>query len=67
MPKKEINITTVSIPKELANKLKERIKGSGFHTLSGYITYVCREIIHHSESKNKEEVKERLRNLDYLD
>ncbi|HLC96384.1 MAG TPA: CopG family transcriptional regulator [Candidatus Nanoarchaeia archaeon] len=61
------NITTVSIPKELANKLKERIKGSGFHTLSSYITYVCRQIVLHSNTKDKDAVKQRLQKLDYLD
>ena len=68
---------TVSIPGELAERLKERIKGTGFHTLSSYVTYVLREIIHHSpeikgqkEAFTKEEeakVKERLKSLDYLD
>lgn len=68
--------TTISIPTPLANKIKKRIEGTGFNSLSSYATYVLREVISNVEedeheegfSKDDEEkVKERLRALGYLD
>ncbi|MAG08688.1 CopG family transcriptional regulator [Candidatus Woesearchaeota archaeon] len=73
----EHNITTVSIPKILAEKVKKRIEGTGFNSISSYITYILRQIISESEDSEKKEnpfskedeikVKERLRSLGYLD
>ncbi|HMA82954.1 MAG TPA: CopG family transcriptional regulator [Candidatus Thermoplasmatota archaeon] len=68
--------TTISIPTPLANKIKQRIEGTGFNSLSSYVTYVLREVISNVEddeqqeafSKDDEEkVKDRLRALGYLD
>ena len=68
--------TTISIPTPLANKIKQRIEGTGFNSLSSYVTYVLREDISNVEddeqkeafSKDDEEkVKDRLRALGYLD
>jgi Arc/MetJ-type ribon-helix-helix transcriptional regulator len=68
--------TTISIPTPLANKIKKRIEGTGFNSLSSYVTYVLREVIsnveedEHEEAFSKEDeekVKERLRALGYLD
>jgi len=68
--------TTISIPTPLAEKIKKRIKGTGFTSLSSYVTYVLREVISgtdeqdHEEAFSKEDeekVKERLRALGYLD
>jgi Arc/MetJ-type ribon-helix-helix transcriptional regulator len=68
--------TTISIPTPLANKIKKRIEGTGFNSLSSYVTYVLREVIsnveedEHEEAFSKddeEKVKERLRALGYLD
>ncbi|MBS3778611.1 MAG: CopG family transcriptional regulator [Candidatus Thermoplasmatota archaeon] len=73
---KEKKYTTISIPTPLANKIKERIDGTGFNSLSSYVTYVLREVISNVEedeteaafSKDDEEkVKDRLRALGYLD
>ena len=70
------NITTVSIPKPLAEKIKKRIDGTGFNTVSSYVTYVLRQILSQtSEDKPKEafseedekKVKERLRSLGYME
>lgn len=73
----ESNITTISIPKPLADKLKERIEGTGFNSVSSYVTYILRQVISGIEmDKEKKEafseederkVKERLRGLGYLD
>jgi len=67
--------TTISIPMPLAEKIKKRIKGTGFTSLSSYVTYVLREVISGSEEKSdeafskedEEKVKDRLRALGYLD
>ena len=32
------NITTVSIPKPLADKIRKRCEGTGFNSVSGYVT-----------------------------
>lgn len=67
--------TTISIPTFLADKIKKRIEGTGFTSLSSYVTYVLREIISNMDEDSKEafskedeaKVKERLRSLGYLD
>jgi len=70
----ENKFTTISIPMPLANKIKKRIEGTGFTSLSSYVTYVLREVISSDEekdeafSKNDEKrVKNKLRSLGYLD
>ena len=72
----ENKYTTISIPTILAEKIKKRIKGTGFTSLSSYVTYVLREVIASSDEETREEafskedeekVKERLRALGYLD
>lgn len=67
--------TTISIPTPLAEKIKKRIVGTGFTSLSSYVTYVLREVISGMEEDNEEvfskedeqRVKNRLRALGYLD
>lgn len=75
MPEKRRH-TTVSIPTQLHGKIKERIKDTGFTSVSDYVTYVLREVIASLEEEEKEEaftpeeeekVKQRLRALGYLD
>tara|TARA_Y100000310_G_scaffold329181_1_gene398541 strand:+ start:464 stop:700 length:237 start_codon:yes stop_codon:yes gene_type:complete len=76
----EKNITTISIPTQLSEKLKKRIEGTGFSSLSSYVTYILRQVvsgIEIDEQKKKEgeafseedekKVKDRLRGLGYLD
>lgn len=73
----KVEYTTVSIPKPLAEKVKERMKGTGFASVSSYVTYVLRQVISSIEqeerekqafSKEEEEkVKQRLRDLGYID
>lgn len=73
---KERKYTTVSIPVQLYEKIKQRIEGTGFTSVSDYVTYVLREVLASLEEEEKEEVftkeeeekvKERLRALGYLD
>ena len=73
--KDEKKFTTISIPTQLAEKIKKRIEGTGFHSLSSYTTYVLREVMSGIEEEegevfskdDEEKVKERLRALGYLD
>jgi len=67
--------TTVSIPKPLFDKIKKRIKGTGFASVSEYVTFVLREVIMSLEEEEKSEVftkeeeekiKERLKALGYI-
>ncbi|HDN50526.1 MAG TPA: CopG family transcriptional regulator [Thermoplasmatales archaeon] len=66
--------TTVSIPTTLAEKLKKKIEGTGFTSLSSYVTYVLRELVANMgeddeafSKEDEERIKERLRALGYLD
>ena len=73
----KVEYTTVSIPKPLAEKVKERMKGTGFSSVSSYVTYVLRQVLSSIESEQKskqaftseeeEKVKQRLRDLGYID
>jgi Arc/MetJ-type ribon-helix-helix transcriptional regulator len=74
--KDENKYTTVSIPTPLAEKIKKRIQGTGFTSLSSYVTYVLREVISSNDDEERKEaftkedeekVKDRLRALGYLD
>ncbi len=47
--KRKKKFTTVSIPTPLFKKVEERIKGTGFTSVSSYVTYVLREIVAEEE------------------
>jgi len=73
----KVEYTTVSIPKPLANKIKERMRGTGFSSVSSYVTYVLRQVLSSIEEEDRskqaftkeeeEKVKQRLRDLGYID
>jgi len=74
----EKRFTSVSIPTPLFAKIKHRIEGTGFTSVSSYVVYVLREVLaatakdesaeHEAFSKEDEDkVKERLKALGYLD
>ena len=73
----KVEYTTVSIPKILAEKIKERMKGTGFSSVSSYVTYVLRQVLSSIEEEEKskqaftkdeeDKVKQRLRDLGYID
>ena len=52
--KKDSKYTTVSIPSALAAKIKGRIEGTGFTSVSDYVTYVLREVLASLEEEDKE-------------
>ena len=72
---KQKKFTTVSIPTQLFKKVEERIRGTGFTSVSSYVTYVLREIVAEDQEKqeqpfskeDEERVKARLRALGYID
>jgi len=73
----KVEYTTVSIPIPLIKKIKERMKGTGFPSVSSYVTYVLRQVISSIEEdkrtkeaftkEEEEKVKQRLRDLGYID
>ena len=66
---------TVKISKELVEKIKKRIEGTGFKSVDSYVEYVLQEVVSEMTEETDEElskedeekVKERLRALGYLD
>ena len=72
---KQKKYTTVSIPTSLHERIKSLIEGSGFKSVSDYVTYVLREIVamHESEKmiepfsqEDVERIKQKLKSLGYL-
>ena len=68
--------TTVSIPITLYNRIRRMIEGTGFTSVSQFVTYVLREVIVRMEEEKlkslgiseeeKREIIERLKRLGYL-
>ena len=70
----EKKFSTVSIPTPLFKKVEQRIKGTGFTSVSSYVAYVLMEIVSEDEEgatpftkEDEEKVKEDLKALGYLD
>ncbi len=69
----EEKFVEIKIPASLYKKIEERIEGTGFSSVSSYVTYVLRELLAEDEEEEvytpeeEEKVKERLRALGYLD
>lgn len=65
--------TTVSIPIPLYNKVKDRIKDTGFTSVSDYVVYVLRELVAYEEkgeafsNEDRKKVRARLRALGYIE
>ncbi len=65
----------INISKDISDKIKKRIEGTGFESVDSYIEYVLKEVLSEMEEERDEElskedeekVKERLRALGYLD
>jgi len=66
---------SITIPSTLYKRLEEMIEETDFESVSAYATYLLREALTHFELESKEvlseeeeeKVKERLRDLGYLD
>ena len=69
----EKETTNIPIPTSLFKKVKERIKETGFTSVSDYVTYVLNEILTEEEEEktiteeDEEKIKERLKALGYID
>lgn len=72
--KKRGKFTTVSIPVQLFDKVKERVENTGFPSVSSYVGYLLREVLieaHESGEmpfarEDAEKIRSRLRALGYL-
>jgi len=71
---KERDKVTIKIPRPLYEKLKVILKDSGYNSVTDFVVYVLRDLVASSaRSKRKvsekelEEIKQRLRNLGYLE
>ena len=72
-----VHYTTVSIPIPLIEKIKGRMMGTGFSSVSSYVTYILRQVLSSIEEDDKsrqaftkeeeDTVKRRLRELGYID
>lgn len=64
--------SSVSLPLPLIEKIRKRIKGTGFKSVSDYVTFVLREIVDHEKkekafsAEEEEKIKERLHSLGYF-
>ena len=63
--------TTITIPSVLFDKLGDRIKGTGFSSVSDYATYILRETLADmstgkAKGKDRSGVVERLHSLGYV-
>jgi Arc/MetJ-type ribon-helix-helix transcriptional regulator len=74
MGKEKKKFSKVLIPTSLFKKIEERIKGTGFSSVSSYVTYVLREVLSEEEEEeitftkeDEEKIKARLRALGYID
>lgn len=63
----------ISIPKTLYEKIKARIEGTDFDSVSEYVTYVVRKVLANLEEdidltkEEEDKVKEKLKALGYID
>lgn len=65
--------TTIKIPRQLYEKVKDHVEGTGFSSPTSFIVHVLRDIIAEGSYENQEldsdevrKVRERLKNLGYL-
>ena len=66
---------TISLPLPLIEKVKEKIKGTGMHSVSAYVTFILRQIFSSPsasssseplDSQQEKEIRERLQKLGYI-
>ena len=73
----DLNGTSLSIPNDVAEKLKKRAENKGFKSLSEYVTDILRQVQSKIETderqksvpsiRGEEEIKQKLRDMGYLD
>jgi len=65
----------IDLPASIVEKIKKRIEGTGFDSVSSYIAYVLDEMLNDTDNdsgdkfseEDEKKVKERLRALGYMD
>ena len=64
---------TVSLPLPLIERVKEKIEGTGMHSVSAYICFILRQILSSPKTndelfdkKTEKEIKDRLEKLGYI-
>ena len=68
----ENKFSSVSLPKELIEKIKRRVKGTGFTSVSSFVEYVMRELVAEEKEKrafsddDSRRVRDRLKALGYI-
>ena len=68
----KVKYGTISLPVPLINKIKKRIKGTGMNSVSGFVSFILRQVLSMPTKDNllnkgqEKEVQERLRSLGYL-
>ena len=75
--KNKNEFTGVSIPTPVCEKIEKRLAGTGFASVSDYITFILKEVISETvgeedkavpfTKEDEDKVKERLRALGYID
>ena len=61
---------SVFLPAELYRRIEERVKATGFGSVDDYVLFVLEEVLKEEEEisgEEEEQVKQRLRDLGYLD
>jgi Arc/MetJ-type ribon-helix-helix transcriptional regulator len=72
MAEKKSKFSTVSLPKGLVDKIKVKIKDTGFHSPSAYVAFVLRQLLSEPDSDGvfskdeEEQIRKRLRSLGYI-
>tara|TARA_Y100000310_G_scaffold329947_1_gene400683 strand:- start:8241 stop:8456 length:216 start_codon:yes stop_codon:yes gene_type:complete len=70
--KDERKYGTISLPLPLINSVKEKIEGTGIHSVSAYVAFILRQILSSSkkgevlDKEDEEDLKNRLKSLGYL-
>ena len=70
--KDERKYGTISLPLPLINSVKEKIEGTGIHSVSAYVAFILRQILSSSKAgevldkEDEEDLKNRLKSLGYL-
>jgi len=66
MKKEKSKFSTISIPTPLVEKIKEKIKGTGMHSPSAYVTFVLRQLLSENSDSEEQSIKKRLKTLGYI-
>lgn len=74
MPNKKLcsKYSSVSVPLPLLEKIRKEMNGTGFKSVSDYVTFILREIVIEKKDKksfsveDREKIKKRLKALGYI-